>query len=214
MDEPLTNLDAELRADMRTEIKHLQARLGTTMVYVTHDQLEAMSLGHRIAILNKGRLEQVGTPLEVYDRPATLFCAALHRLPADEPRGGRGGRRRAARDRRAGPHAAGRPAARPRARGRGPAGGAGGHRTGAERRGPGAGRLGGGARRRDDLRRRGGRAGSARPHAADGPLRAGERRSGCATPAARRRSTTRARSCWWPDGKRSARKVCARPSAT
>ncbi|MET0686161.1 MAG: ATP-binding cassette domain-containing protein [Solirubrobacteraceae bacterium] len=75
MDEPLTNLDAEIRADMRTEIKHLQSRLGTTMAYVTHDQLEAMSLGHRIAILNKGRLEQVGTPMEVYDRPATLFCA-------------------------------------------------------------------------------------------------------------------------------------------
>jgi multiple sugar transport system ATP-binding protein len=75
MDEPLTNLDAELRADMRTEIKHLQERLGTTMVYVTHDQLEAMSLGHRIAILNKGRLEQVGTPMEVYERPGTLFCA-------------------------------------------------------------------------------------------------------------------------------------------
>ncbi|WP_380166294.1 ABC transporter ATP-binding protein [Jannaschia sp. R86511] len=77
MDEPLTNLDAELRADMRTEIKHLQAQLGTTMVHVTHDQVEAMSLGHRIAILNKGRLEQVGTPLEVYNRPASLFCAAF-----------------------------------------------------------------------------------------------------------------------------------------
>jgi sn-glycerol 3-phosphate transport system ATP-binding protein/multiple sugar transport system ATP-binding protein len=75
MDEPLTNLDAELRADMRAELKHLQARLGTTMVYVTHDQVEAMALGHRIAILNRGRLEQVGTPMEVYDRPATLFCA-------------------------------------------------------------------------------------------------------------------------------------------
>jgi multiple sugar transport system ATP-binding protein len=75
MDEPLTNLDAELRADMRAEIKHLQAGLGTTMVYVTHDQVEAMSLGHRIAILNGGRLEQLGTPLEVYERPATLFCA-------------------------------------------------------------------------------------------------------------------------------------------
>lgn len=72
MDEPLTNLDAELRADMRTEIKHLQGELGTTMVYVTHDQVEAMSLGHRIAILNKGRVEQIGTPLEVYDRPASL----------------------------------------------------------------------------------------------------------------------------------------------
>ncbi|NHC12844.1 ABC transporter ATP-binding protein [Motilibacter deserti] len=77
MDEPLTNLDAELRADMRTSIKHLQQRLGTTMVYVTHDQLEAMSLGDRIAILNKGRLEQVGTPLEVYNRPASLFCAGF-----------------------------------------------------------------------------------------------------------------------------------------
>ncbi|MEV4624359.1 ATP-binding cassette domain-containing protein [Asanoa sp. NPDC049573] len=77
MDEPLTNLDAELRADMRTEIKHLQGELGTTMVYVTHDQVEAMSLGHRIAILNKGRVEQIGTPLEVYERPASLFCAAF-----------------------------------------------------------------------------------------------------------------------------------------
>jgi multiple sugar transport system ATP-binding protein len=75
MDEPLTNLDAEFRADMRTEIKHLQNRLGATMVYVTHDQLEAMSLGHRIAILNKGRVEQVGTPMEVYNRPASVFCA-------------------------------------------------------------------------------------------------------------------------------------------
>jgi sn-glycerol 3-phosphate transport system ATP-binding protein/multiple sugar transport system ATP-binding protein len=77
MDEPLTNLDAELRADMRTQIKHLQAELGTTMVYVTHDQVEAMSLGHRIAILNQGRVEQIGTPLEVYDRPASLFCAGF-----------------------------------------------------------------------------------------------------------------------------------------
>jgi multiple sugar transport system ATP-binding protein len=77
MDEPLTNLDAELRADMRTEIKHLQTQLGTTMVYVTHDQVEAMSLGHRIAILNQGRVEQIGTPLEVYDRPASLFCATF-----------------------------------------------------------------------------------------------------------------------------------------
>jgi ABC-type sugar transport system ATPase subunit len=75
MDEPLTNLDAELRADMRTELKHLQQRLGTTMVYVTHDQVEAMALGHRIAIFDHGRLEQVGTPMEVYERPASLFAA-------------------------------------------------------------------------------------------------------------------------------------------
>jgi multiple sugar transport system ATP-binding protein len=77
MDEPLTNLDAELRADMRAELKHVQQRLETTMVYVTHDQVEAMALGHRIAILNEGRLEQVGTPMEVYDRPATLFAAGF-----------------------------------------------------------------------------------------------------------------------------------------
>jgi ABC-type sugar transport system ATPase subunit len=75
MDEPLTNLDAELRADMRAEVKHLQKRLNTTMIYVTHDQTEAMALGDRIAILNKGRLEQIGAPMEVYDRPATLFAA-------------------------------------------------------------------------------------------------------------------------------------------
>jgi len=75
MDEPLTNLDAELRADMRAELKHVQQRLNTTMIYVTHDQTEAMALGHRIAIMNDGRLEQLGAPMEVYDRPATLFAA-------------------------------------------------------------------------------------------------------------------------------------------
>src|SRR3954466_713257 len=75
MDEPLTNLDAELRADMRAEVKHVQQRLNSTMIYVTHDQTEAMALGHRIAILNKGKLEQLGAPMEVYDRPATLFAA-------------------------------------------------------------------------------------------------------------------------------------------
>ncbi len=100
MDEPLTNLDAELRADMRTEIKHLQAELGTTMVYVTHDQVEAMSLGHRIAILNKGRVEQVGTPLEVYDRPASLFCAAFIGSPPMNLIDRRGRGRRPARGRR------------------------------------------------------------------------------------------------------------------
>jgi ABC-type sugar transport system ATPase subunit len=75
MDEPLTNLDAELRADMRAELKHVQQRLNTTMVYVTHDQTEAMALGHRIAIMNQGRLEQLGAPMEVYNRPASLFAA-------------------------------------------------------------------------------------------------------------------------------------------
>ena len=75
MDEPLTNLDAELRADMRAEVKHLQQRLGATMIYVTHDQTEAMALGDRIAIMNKGNLEQLGAPMEVYNRPASLFAA-------------------------------------------------------------------------------------------------------------------------------------------
>ena len=75
MDEPLTNLDAELRAEMRAEVKHLQQRLGATMIYVTHDQTEAMALGDRIAIMNKGNLEQLGAPMEVYNRPASLFAA-------------------------------------------------------------------------------------------------------------------------------------------
>ena len=101
MDEPLTNLDAELRADMRAELKHVQQRLNSTMIYVTHDQTEAMALGHRIAIMNKGSLEQLGAPMEVYDRPGDPVRRALHRLAADEPDRGRGhqrapdGRRRA-----------------------------------------------------------------------------------------------------------------------
>lgn len=82
LDEPLTNLDAELRLDMRAELKHLQSRLGATMVMVTHDQVEAMSLGDRIALMNDGQLEQVGTPLEVYDRPASLFAATFIGTPA------------------------------------------------------------------------------------------------------------------------------------
>ena len=74
-DEPLSNLDAKLRVQMRAEIKKLQHRLRTTAIYVTHDQIEAMTMGHRIAVLDKGRLQQVGTPLEVYDRPDNLFVA-------------------------------------------------------------------------------------------------------------------------------------------
>jgi ABC-type sugar transport system ATPase subunit len=77
MDEPLTNLDAALRADMRAELKHLQHELATTMVYVTHDQTEAMSMGQRIAVMNRGLLQQLGTPLDVYTRPATLFVAGF-----------------------------------------------------------------------------------------------------------------------------------------
>jgi len=76
-DEPLSNLDAKLRVQMRAEIKKLQARLEVTSIYVTHDQIEAMTMGHRIAVLHGGKLQQVGTPLEVYERPANLFVAAF-----------------------------------------------------------------------------------------------------------------------------------------
>src|SRR5690242_19064173 len=75
MDEPLSNLDAKLRVHTRTELKTLQRELGTTMVFVTHDQAEAMSLAHRIAVLDHGVLQQIGTPDEVYDRPANVFVA-------------------------------------------------------------------------------------------------------------------------------------------
>jgi multiple sugar transport system ATP-binding protein len=75
MDEPLSNLDAKLRVHTRTELKTLQRELGTTMVFVTHDQAEAMSLAHRIAVLSQGELQQIGTPDDVYDRPANLFVA-------------------------------------------------------------------------------------------------------------------------------------------
>ncbi len=75
MDEPLSNLDAKLRTGTRTQIVELQRRLGTTTLYVTHDQVEAMTMGHRIAVLNAGRLQQLGTPLELYRWPSNLFVA-------------------------------------------------------------------------------------------------------------------------------------------
>ncbi|WP_428688042.1 ABC transporter ATP-binding protein [Roseibium sp.] len=74
-DEPLSNLDAKLRVVMRTEIKALHQRLRTTSVYVTHDQIEAMTMADRIVVMNAGRIEQIGTPLELYDTPANLFVA-------------------------------------------------------------------------------------------------------------------------------------------
>jgi multiple sugar transport system ATP-binding protein len=76
-DEPLSNLDAALRGQMRVEIARLHARLGATMVYVTHDQVEAMTLASRIVVLNGGRIEQIGAPLELYHRPANLFVAGF-----------------------------------------------------------------------------------------------------------------------------------------
>jgi ABC-type sugar transport system ATPase subunit len=75
MDEPLSNLDAKLRAVMRTEIKKLVSELGITTIYVTHDQIEAMSMADRIAVMRKGDMVQVGSPLEIYDRPVTRFVA-------------------------------------------------------------------------------------------------------------------------------------------
>jgi len=82
LDEPLSNLDAKLRGQMRAEIARLQRRLGTTMVYVTHDQIEAMTLGDRIAVLRRGEVQQVGTPRELYERPANLFVAGFIGSPA------------------------------------------------------------------------------------------------------------------------------------
>jgi multiple sugar transport system ATP-binding protein len=75
MDEPLSNLDAKLRGHMRAELKHMQSTLGTTTIYVTHDQIEAMTLAHRVAILEKGVLQQLDTPAKIYNDPANLFVA-------------------------------------------------------------------------------------------------------------------------------------------
>jgi ABC-type sugar transport system ATPase subunit len=77
LDEPLSNLDAKLRVQVRGEIEELQRRIHTTMLYVTHDQVEAMTLGHRLAVLDQGRLRQIGTPREVYERPADTFVAGF-----------------------------------------------------------------------------------------------------------------------------------------
>ena len=88
-DEPLSNLDAKLRVQMRTEISRLQKRLGMTTVYVTHDQTEAMTLGDRVVLLRLGKLQQVGTPRELYEQPANMFVAGflgspqMNFLPAD-----------------------------------------------------------------------------------------------------------------------------------
>jgi ABC-type sugar transport system ATPase subunit len=82
LDEPLSNLDAKLRGQMRAEILHLQRRMGVTSLYVTHDQSEAMTLGDRIAVLNGGVLQQLGTPEEVFRRPVNLFVAAFMGTPS------------------------------------------------------------------------------------------------------------------------------------
>ena len=116
-DEPLSNLDAKLRVSMRAEIKNLHQRLKTTTVYVTHDQIEAMTMADKIVVMHDGRVEQIGAPLELYDRAGQPLRRRLHRLAGDEhahrPRRPR--RRRALRHRRR-HRAAGRPARRQRAR--------------------------------------------------------------------------------------------------
>jgi multiple sugar transport system ATP-binding protein len=81
-DEPLSNLDAQLRAELRRELKLLHARLGSTMIYVTHDQVEAMTLASRLVVMQAGAVQQIGTPAEVYERPANRFVAGFLGAPA------------------------------------------------------------------------------------------------------------------------------------
>src|SRR5215213_6830263 len=81
-DEPLSNLDAKLRVSMRTEIKALHQRLTTTAIYVTHDQIEAMTMADKIVVMNNGKVEQIGSPLELYDNPVNLFVAGFIGSPA------------------------------------------------------------------------------------------------------------------------------------
>ena len=81
-DEPLSNLDAKLRVSMRAEIKNLHQRLKTTTVYVTHDQIEAMTMADKIVVMHDGRVEQIGAPLDLYDMPANLFVAGFIGSPA------------------------------------------------------------------------------------------------------------------------------------
>ena len=194
MDEPLTNLDAELRADMRAEVKHVQQRLHTTMIYVTHDQTEAMALGHRIAIMNKGRLEQVGAPMEVYNRPASIFAARfigsppMNLIEAEVTNGhltAAGGLQIAAPDglKRGEKVIAG---VRPE-----------GFTVSADGEGvQGARRVPRGARRRDDLRGRVRGRAHARAHAGRPRASRRSRSCPCATPAPRRPRTTRRRRRW------------------
>ena len=82
MDEPLSNLDAKLRGHMRAELKHMQGAFGITTIYVTHDQIEAMTLAHRVAVLEKGVLQQLASPSEIYNNPANLFVAQFIGSPA------------------------------------------------------------------------------------------------------------------------------------
>ena len=85
MDEPLTNLDLKLRVEMRTELTRIHRSLGATFVYVTNDQVEALSMADQVAVLREGKVQQVGTPTEVYERPANQWVAGFVGQPADQP---------------------------------------------------------------------------------------------------------------------------------
>ena len=111
MDEPLSNLDAKLRVGMRAELARLHDRLGVTTVYVTHDQVEAMTLGDRVAVLRDGTVQQCDTPERLFEEPANVFVAAFMGSPAMNLVAGRGARRPAARGGRRGPGAPRRPGA-------------------------------------------------------------------------------------------------------
>ena len=115
MDEPLSNLDAKLRVSTRVQLKHLQHELAVTTIYVTHDQIEAMTLADRVVVMNEGIMQQVGTPTEIYDSPGQSLRRGVHRVPGDEPDGGRARGRHVQRSR--GVHR--RPVASERARGPG-----------------------------------------------------------------------------------------------
>ncbi len=94
MDEPLSNLDAKLRVQTRSEISRIQNELGVTTIYVTHDQVEAMTMGDRVAVMRKGVLQQVDEPQTLYEHPENVFVAGLHRVAGDEPSRGEPARRR------------------------------------------------------------------------------------------------------------------------
>ena len=154
-DEPLSNLDAKLRVQMRTEIKELHQRLKTTSIYVTHDQIEAMTMADKIVVMHDGVVEQIGDPLELYDRSGEHLRRRLHRLAGDEHDPGHGAdrrrrasRRRVRRRRRAA-------AARGRPRRRRPAGALR-HAARALHARAGDGPAGRGRRRRADRRRHAG----------------------------------------------------------
>ena len=90
MDEPLSNLDAKLRVQMRSEIKRFHQDLKATIIYVTHDQLEAVTMADKMAVMNGGFLLQYDSPAQVFAHPVNMFVAELHRQPGDEPHSARG----------------------------------------------------------------------------------------------------------------------------